>query len=315
MISIITPTYNRKEMLLDVINCIKNQTYQDFELIIVDDCSTDGTKEMMQNYTFDKRIKYFRNGENKGPGYNRNFGFKKATGEYIIFMDDDDYYIDNCFFEKAIHVFENNTYNNLCLVTANAYVENVKLGIRKLASIGIKGNVDGTEFLMNLGRKYAKPQSTFTSVFKAEALKKADISNMKMVNDYAIYLRALLYGDVYVIEDAIGVYRVHSNNISSRIEKSFLLDNLAERVWVKERLLNKMDKKNIEKWWKNQMIILLKYFLLGTNPSLKDGWEVGSFMIRNSTFSFIFSIIIYLMVFSYKIIFHLKKIIKKVVKG
>lgn len=88
MISIITPTYNREHLLPRMINSVLNQTYPDWELLIMDDGSEDET-EMMVNSFGDSRIKYFF-GQNSGAGDKRNKGVKKARGEYIIFLDSDD---------------------------------------------------------------------------------------------------------------------------------------------------------------------------------------------------------------------------------
>ena len=86
--SIIIPSYNRKYLLKIAIESVLEQTFKDFELIIVDDGSTDKTKELVETYK-DKRIKYFYQ-ENKGPASARNLGIKNSSGEYICFLDSDD---------------------------------------------------------------------------------------------------------------------------------------------------------------------------------------------------------------------------------
>ena len=193
LISIITPTYNRREMLSEVIECIGNQTYKNVELIIIDDCSTDGTDQMMKKYEDIAWIHYFRNEDNKkDPGMNRYIGYLKARGSYIVFMNDDDFYIDNAFFEKALAVYDEHPDLDLAMVSANAYMQFVeKNNTREERSIGGEGYVDGREFLLNMGGthtglKYKKPLSTFTTVFARKALEKADFATMKMMNDYEI---------------------------------------------------------------------------------------------------------------------------------
>ena len=91
--SIIVPTYNRKEYISKCIESVLNQTYDNFELIIVDDGSTDNTEDIIKSYT-DKRIKYYKN-QNHGIGYSRNYGINKAVGDYLIFLDSDDYFSNN----------------------------------------------------------------------------------------------------------------------------------------------------------------------------------------------------------------------------
>lgn len=115
MISIVIPTYNRKSMLLEAVDSVRRQTYTNWEIILVDDHSTDGTQKAVQRLK-EPRIRYFHNNTNKGPGYNRNFGFKKTKGDYIIFLDDDDYYIDPSFFHNAITAFSFNQDKDLVFV-------------------------------------------------------------------------------------------------------------------------------------------------------------------------------------------------------
>lgn len=88
-ISIITPTYNRAWCIERAIQSVLNQTYKNWELIIIDDGSTDNTKEIIKPYLKDKRIKYFYQ-KNKGVNIARREGIKKATGKYVTFLDSDD---------------------------------------------------------------------------------------------------------------------------------------------------------------------------------------------------------------------------------
>jgi len=85
MISIIIPTYNRRNDLKKCLDTIKNQSYKNHEIIIVDDGSTDGTEDLIKNYP---KIKYFKQ-NNKGPGAARNLGIKYAKGDIVAFTDDD----------------------------------------------------------------------------------------------------------------------------------------------------------------------------------------------------------------------------------
>lgn len=89
MISVIIPTYNRAHLLKRAINSVLNQTYKDIEVIIVDDCSEDNTKEVV-NSIESKKIRYIRLENNSGACKARNVGIKKSSGEYIAFLDSDD---------------------------------------------------------------------------------------------------------------------------------------------------------------------------------------------------------------------------------
>lgn len=89
MVSVIIPTYNRAGIIKKSIDSVLSQTYDDLELIIVDDGSTDETKELISSYK-DIRIKYYSYKSNKGVVYARNYGMKMASGDYIAFQDSDD---------------------------------------------------------------------------------------------------------------------------------------------------------------------------------------------------------------------------------
>jgi len=106
MISVIIPTYNRASLLLRSINSVLNQTFKDFELIIVDDGSTDNTPEIIKE-VYDPRVSYFRYERNKGACYARNIGIKKSRYDLIAFQDSDDIWHFN-YLESQINVFEAN---------------------------------------------------------------------------------------------------------------------------------------------------------------------------------------------------------------
>lgn len=100
MISIIMPTYNRGYIIETAVDSVKRQTYQDYELIIVDDGSTDDTAERIKNYK-DTNIKYYLLECNKGANYARNYGITQANGEFLAFLDTDNVW-DDCFLENRI---------------------------------------------------------------------------------------------------------------------------------------------------------------------------------------------------------------------
>ena len=107
-VSIILPVYNSEKYLSDALNCILNQTFEDFELICVNDGSTDGSLDILNEFSnIDARIKVISQ-ENSGPGRARNVGLNESNGKYIIFIDSDDYITPD--FLKLI--YENMTSND-----------------------------------------------------------------------------------------------------------------------------------------------------------------------------------------------------------
>ena len=91
-ISVILVTYNREQYLPTILDCINRQTFEDYELILVNNGSTDGTAQICEDYAIsDKRVKLLTIEKNRGASNGRNCGLSAATGEYIAFMDDDDW--------------------------------------------------------------------------------------------------------------------------------------------------------------------------------------------------------------------------------
>ena len=146
--SIILPTYNRKYCIKRMIDSVLRQNFQNFELIIVDDGSTDGTFEMLEESYQDKRIKLVRK-ENGGVSSARNLGISLARGEYITFVDSDDYLLDG-FFEDAYHTIQQSQLQKSDLL---AYPNIVSVsGLEKI----------NTDFFMT----NFSPQYRFTSFYK-----------------------------------------------------------------------------------------------------------------------------------------------------
>lgn len=94
LISVVIPTFNRAYILNNAIDSVLGQSYKNWELIIVDDGSTDNTKELVKSYK-NKRVKYFKK-ENAGPCAARNYGISKAHGKWITYVDSDDILFPNC---------------------------------------------------------------------------------------------------------------------------------------------------------------------------------------------------------------------------
>jgi glycosyltransferase involved in cell wall biosynthesis len=102
--SIILPTYNRAHLLSRAIKSVLSQTFQDFELIVIDDASPDQTQELVASF-HDSRLVYLQQKKNRGPSTVRNVGIRQARGKYVSFLDDDDEYMPQ-FLVETYRVFE-----------------------------------------------------------------------------------------------------------------------------------------------------------------------------------------------------------------
>ncbi len=135
-VSVIIPTYNRKSYLLNAIDSVMNQTFKDYEIVVVDDGSTDGTKEALALLVNSNLIKYYYQ-INGGPSKARNLGIKQAQGEYIAFLDSDDLWLPTKLEAQMEYLRLNPT---LKVVHSNiAIIKNGKLDERDLKSRGLLG--------------------------------------------------------------------------------------------------------------------------------------------------------------------------------
>lgn len=121
--SVIIPTFNRATILPRALKSILNQSFLDWELIIQDDGSTDDTPAVVESFTEDKRIKYFREA-NQGVCAARNLGSEKATGTYITFLDSDDYVSDTWLMDFYNEIQQSKADIVRCKTTVNSVPEN-----------------------------------------------------------------------------------------------------------------------------------------------------------------------------------------------
>ncbi|CAM1370227.1 putative Glycosyltransferase [Tenacibaculum litoreum] len=137
LISVIVPTHNRDNLLGRALGSIKNQTYKNFEVLVVDDIGNESTKELVDSFA-DGRFQYIHNEEHQGATYSRNLGIKKSRGNYIVFLDDDDEW-----YEKKLELQLEKFYSDkeIGLVYGKLKIEISSLNIDYITAPSIKGNI------------------------------------------------------------------------------------------------------------------------------------------------------------------------------
>jgi glycosyltransferase involved in cell wall biosynthesis len=106
LVSIITPSYNSAEYIAETIQSVQNQSYTNWEMIIVDDCSSDNTEEIVKKIQqSDTRVHFLKLDKNSGSGIARNKGIEKATGDYMTFIDSDDIWFPD-FIKNSIEAIQ-----------------------------------------------------------------------------------------------------------------------------------------------------------------------------------------------------------------
>lgn len=186
LVTVYIPTFNRVELLKRAVQSVQNQTYQNLEIIIVDDCSTDGTHDYLEQLAKeDKRVRYFLKEHNSGACVSRNIAIENAMGEFITGLDDDDYFELNRI-NSFIKESNNNDMNKVVLFSMYRNINDTnkyKFFFKKKFS---KKIVTKNDLIMN---NYIGNQ-VFT---KTELLKKINgfDENLKMWQDLECWYRLL----------------------------------------------------------------------------------------------------------------------------
>ena len=166
LVSIITPCYNSAKYIGQMIESVQAQTYENWELLITDDCSTDNSREIVMSYALkDSRVKYFKLNQNSGAGIARNHSIEKASGRYIAFCDSDDMWKPEKL-EKQIQFMQDNNYEFCHSYTLVVDENNNVVGLNKKPQrVSFKStriiNYIGTSSVVyetkRMGKFYMKP--------------------------------------------------------------------------------------------------------------------------------------------------------------
>ena len=204
LVSIIMPTYNCAKFIGKTIESVIAQTYENWELIIVDDCSKDNTEEVVSKYK-DNRIKYHRLENNSGAAVARTEAMKKARGSYMSFLDSDDLWKKDKL-EKQLEFMNKNNYNFTCTEYEQIDEEGNKLN----KVIKVKKRADYNRILLDC------PVGNSTVMYNVEKLGKFEVPNIRKRNDDALWLQILKKEKyIYGMPDLLMEYRIRSNSISS----------------------------------------------------------------------------------------------------
>jgi glycosyltransferase involved in cell wall biosynthesis len=208
-VSVLIPVFNCQGYVLEAINSILKQTFTDFELIVIDDGSTDGTRELLETI-HDKRVKIFFNEKNMGQPYSRNKGIEIANGNYIAQLDADDVATPDRL-EKQLLFFKNHS-DCAILGSFEGIIDgNSRLKLNKIISRYIKPDYIYSSLL------FLYSTITHRSVMaKSEVLKQFKYNEEYVTcQDYDLFSRICLAGfKLYNINEILVFRREHSNRIT-----------------------------------------------------------------------------------------------------
>ena len=196
LVSIIMPSFGTAPFIAESIESVQAQSYKNWELIIVDDCSPDNTDDVVRPYLSDERIKYLKNEKNSGAAVSRNRALREAKGKWIAFLDSDDLWMPEKL-EKQIRFMEKNGY---CFSYTN-YAEIDTEDHRNGITVTGPKKVTKTGFF-----NYCWP-GCLTVMYDAETVGLIQIADIKKNNDYAMWLKVCRKADCYLLDEELALYR------------------------------------------------------------------------------------------------------------
>ena len=287
LISVITASFNKKKYIKDTVMSVICQTYSNWELIIIDDRSNDGTLEIIEELKqSDVRIKLFVNDINRGANYSRNVGIKEAQGTYIIFLDADDLLQANCLENRLTSIAKGSF--DFCVFSMGVFTH--KIGDSSYKWIP-RSSHPLADFL-----KHDLPWSILQPIWKKDFLIKINgfDESFQRLQDVDLHTRALMEPNVsFALEPNIvdSYYRIDEErknfNVYTFLERRILSSNLYCTKFH-ERLSNNTQKKYLFVTIYKTYLQLLYQYQLKTISS-KQFTELKSelFSIKSPSLSYI----------------------------
>jgi glycosyltransferase involved in cell wall biosynthesis len=246
LVSVIIPTYNSENYIVETITSVINQSYPNLEIIVIDDGSTDNTKNILLAYV--DKIKYFKIPHSGLPAVARNAGIELAKGNYLAFLDSDDIWLSEKI-SKQMKILLGN--NDIGLISTNA--------VRFIEKIERK-NIESSKNLYfhlnsyNSGKYQFKELLcdnfiiTSSVIIRRYLLKEIGIfsedKKMRAIEDYHLWLRIALIADIYYIKETLVKYRDRNNSIRSH-DTQFL--HYRKMLWLLSDILRIIRENNYDK--------------------------------------------------------------------
>ena len=218
LVSIITPSYNTAGFIAETIRSVQSQTYPNWEMIIIDDCSSDNTDEVVKPFLADdKRIKYLKNERNSGAAISRNKALRMAQGKWVAFLDSDDLWLPEKLERQLKFMVENGyhfSYHGYEEIDENSQ----KLGVR----------VCGIKKVTHIGMYICCWPGCLTVIYDAEFIGLIQGVNLKKNNDVPMWFEITKKADAYFYDEYMAFYRRRKGSITplskwSRIKHHYLL--------------------------------------------------------------------------------------------
>lgn len=258
-VSVLIPTYNYAHFLDETIQSVLNQTFTDFELIVVDNCSTDKSIEVVTKYLGDPRVKLFQNEKNLGLLGNWNKCLEYASGTYIKYLCADDKFEPELL-EKFVQVMDENP--TVSLVTSDKKIFDQ---MDKTITLPFRGLQDGKQMILHTLKRYAWIGEPSSVMFRRKDLHVGHFnSNYKFLIDWEMWIRLLSIGDCYIIPEPLVNIRYHQGQHTKEYDNKKFVIYFEEYFMVKDVI--KFDKYGealkvnpIDKLLKKKAINVVRY--------------------------------------------------------
>ena len=233
LVSIIMPSYNTGKYIAESIRSVQKQTYANWELLIVDDCSLDDTDDIVKPFLTDKRIKYYRNEQNCGAAASRNHALREAKGKWIAFLDSDDLWMSDKLEKQLTFMLDHGFHFSYCnyseMDADGNCLSTIVTGPKKITRTGFFN--------------YCWP-GCLTVMYDREYIGLVQIENIRKNNDYAMWLKICRKANCYLLDENLAIYRrgrtgsISTHGIAAMVIWHYRLFRMAEKQSVIVSIVN-----------------------------------------------------------------------------
>jgi len=214
-VSIIMACFNAEQFVAEAVRSVLGQTFEDFELIVVDDCSSDKSVEVVKSTSAgDQRVKILTTASNSGASAARNLAFLHASGEWFAILDADDVFLPNKLAKQIARI--DNTKGFITLIGAGCHIVNRQGEVQSTHRYPERSNTLKRRLI---GHVPFPPHSSL--MYRASAIQELKGFNSRFdpAEDLDLWLRLRPYGEFACLPEPLVKYRVHENNTSSGVSK------------------------------------------------------------------------------------------------
>lgn len=252
-ISVIVAVYNTEKYVEKCLNALLNQTYQNLEIIVVEDGSTDNSKEVLKKYADNKKIKIIYNKKNSGLSYSRNVGLENATGDYIGYIDSDDY-VDLDYYEKLMHAIIDNK--------ADIAICDMKVVDEETNTETVSRCCNSDEFTVYNVVDNGLAASACNKLFKKELISKYKFAEGKVNEDIAVVIPTLVNAKKISYANTYYYYIQRNGSIQNSSFSDKRFDIFYGVKTTLERIKDNKDYESLKDAIVfNQLIVLLLYVI------------------------------------------------------